>query len=123
MTGSSIRVVIDAPPRALQEDTPEAIAGARVARWLPRGTLRRGRKGKRTFMRLAQCDDVRRPPEFSGLDALTVLTIDVARGLMPVDSDAVLTGAETVYASKDSLYLATHRWDEWNRTLLHKLDI
>src|SRR3712207_8302161 len=63
---------------------------------------------------------IRRPPRStlfpyttlfrsSGLDALTVLTIDVARGLMPVDSDAVLTSAETVYASKDSLYLATDR--------------
>jgi hypothetical protein len=123
LTESTARIVLRTSPRALQEPTPEAVARARSARWLPRGTLRRGMKGKRTFMRLADCDDVRRPPEFSGLDALTILTIDVERGLSPVDSDAVLTSADTVYASKDSLYLASQRWGQAQTTLLHKLDI
>ena len=123
MTDGAIRLVIDAPPRALQAPTPEAVASARSSRWLPRGVLQRGRKGRRTFMRLADCGDVRRPPEFSGLDALTVLTIDVDRGLGPIDSDAVLTGADTVYASPTSLYLATTRWENAQTTLLHKLDV
>ena len=123
MTGSSVRLVIDAVPRALAEPTPEAVAKARTARWLPRGVLRRGRQGKRTFMRLADCGDVRRPPEFSGLDALTVLTIDVARGLSPIDSDAVLTSADTVYSSQKSMYLATQRWNGGQTTQLHKLDV
>jgi len=123
LTGASARVVIDATPRALQEPTPDAVAAAPARRWLPRGTLRRGIRGRRTFMRLADCDEVRRPPTFSGLDALTVLTIDVERGLMPVDSDAVLTSSDTVYASTDSMYLATQRWDQRETTLLHKLDV
>ena len=125
LTGSTARIVLRTSPRALQEPTAEAMARARSSRWLPRGTLRRGMKGKRTFLRLADCGDVRRPPDFSGLDSLTILTIDVERGLTPVDSDAVLTGADTVYASKDSLYLASQRWGqaEVQATQLHKLDI
>ena len=123
MTGSVARVVVDAPPRALRDPEPDAVATARAADWVPRGVWRRGRQGRRVPLRLANCDDISRPPNFSGLDALTVMTIDVDRGLMPIDSDAVLTSAETVYASKDNLYLATQRWTSTATTLLHKLDI
>ncbi len=55
---------------------------------------------------------MRRPAEFSGLGTLTVLTIDLSRGLPPVDSDALFAEADTVYGSTESLYLATHRWDD-----------
>jgi hypothetical protein len=41
---------------------------------------------------------------------LTVLTIDLARGLPAVDADAVLSSGEIVYASPSSLYVATERW-------------
>ena len=39
-----------------------------------------------------------------------MLTVDLARGLRPVDVDSVLSGGETVYASPTSLYVATERW-------------
>ena len=41
---------------------------------------------------------------------LTVLTIDLAKGLAPVDSTAVMTDGRIVYASPTSLYVATERW-------------
>jgi uncharacterized secreted protein with C-terminal beta-propeller domain len=41
---------------------------------------------------------------------LTVLTVDLAKGLVPVDSVGVMTDARIVYASPDNLYLATERW-------------
>ena len=50
------------------------------------------------------------PAEFSGLGSLTVLTIDLARGIDPVDTDSVMAGGETVYASPTGLYVATQRW-------------
>jgi uncharacterized secreted protein with C-terminal beta-propeller domain len=53
---------------------------------------------------------VRRPPAFSGLGLLTVLTVDLAQGLEPVDSVAVMTDGRIVYASPESLYVATERW-------------
>ena len=40
---------------------------------------------------------------------LTVLTVDLAKGLQPVDSDAVMTDGRIVYASPESLYVATER--------------
>jgi uncharacterized secreted protein with C-terminal beta-propeller domain len=41
---------------------------------------------------------------------LTVLTVDLAKGLEPVDSVALMTDARIVYASPESLYVATERW-------------
>ena len=41
---------------------------------------------------------------------LTVLTVDLDKGLEPVDSVAVMTDARVVYASQASLYVATERW-------------
>jgi hypothetical protein len=72
--------------------------------------LQRGRKGIRTRRPLVACRSVRRTATFSGLGMLTVLTIDLAKGLPAVDSDALLTDAHTVYASDRSLFVATERW-------------
>jgi len=56
------------------------------------------------------CRSVRRPVAFAGVGMLTILTIDLDRGLPPADADALLTSGETVYASDDRLYVATERW-------------
>ncbi len=59
---------------------------------------------------MVACDDVRRPVVFSGPGMLSVLTVDLAQGLKPVDSDSLMTDAQTIYASKRSLFVATERW-------------
>ena len=43
---------------------------------------------------------------------MTVLTIDVDRGLEPVDSIGVMTDARIVYAAPSNLYVATERWSD-----------
>ena len=65
-----------------------------------------------------------------------MLTVDLAKGLEPVDSVAVMTDGRIVYASPESLYVATERWadrpepgqaDDGARTAsapqIHKFDI
>ena len=59
---------------------------------------------------MVACDDVRHPRRFSGLDLLTVLTIDLDKGLFNVDRDAIMAGAQTVYASTTGLYVASQRY-------------
>jgi hypothetical protein len=76
------------------------------------------RKGGRAH-RLVSCRGVLRPSIYDGTGLLTVLTIDLDRGLPAVDSDAVMTRAQVVYGSPTSLYVATagtgttdvHRFD------------
>ena len=127
LVGASARVVtVSLMPQPLlfegpSQPTAEAAAAAarrnravvsasRIGQWLPTLAVR-GRRGE-TLLRkpLARCSDVSRPTVHSGLGLLTVLTIDLRKGLAPIDSDAVLTDGSTVYASQRNLYVATQRW-------------
>ena len=151
LVGSTVRVVLSSPPAGIEFAYPQAsglqaeaaaerrnrraIATSTLKNWVPRYTLenratRRTRKGA-----VLDCQDVRHPQQFSGLGLLTVLTIDLDRGLQPIDSDAVMTAGDIVYASTGSLYVATQRWVDWvarsqsgdvpqgMATILHKFDI
>ncbi len=129
LTGGTARVVVTSPPRAVE---PDAVDDAGLRTWVPT-TVLRSRVSGRTFTRsVAPCDDVRRPQAFSGLDLLSVLTFDLDKGLFSVDRDAILAGAQTVYASQDSLYVASRAYSraveagtgvpEGVRTQIHRYD-
>lgn len=122
LTGASARVVVSSMPIVYEQ--PQLRAS--TAGWVPRATVT-GASGDAasTTRRLVRCRAVRRPPVFSGASLLTVLTIDLDRGLPPVDADAVMTDAQTVYASPGSLYVATQRWDAAaaTSTTIHRFDI
>jgi uncharacterized secreted protein with C-terminal beta-propeller domain len=105
LNGGTARVVLNTSPRI---PTETAKSGLRA--FVPQ-TVIRSRISGRTFKRsLVPCDDVRRPITFSGLDLLTVLTIDLDRGLYSVDRDAVMAGAQAVYASTKGLYVVSQRF-------------
>ena len=98
--------------------------------WLPRYSVTSA-AGRTTPRSVVPCEAVSRPADFSGLGTLTVLTIDLSRGLDPIDSDAVVASGENVYASTDALYVGTNRWampgedgtaDAFNTTQIHKFD-
>jgi uncharacterized secreted protein with C-terminal beta-propeller domain len=129
MTGSTVRVIVytepeldypEPPPDDEEPPSPdEAQAGvertiqrAKISTWRPAYKLINRRTGKRAWRSLVQCNAVRKPAEFAGVGTVTVLTIDLDRGLPAVDADALFADADTVYASTDSLYLAIERWDE-----------
>ena len=121
LTGDTARVVIWTRPRAVVE--PQFRTQLRG--WLPRRVLRRAAGGRPRIRSAARCRRVFRPALHSGIDVLTVLTVDMGKGLPAVDSDAVMAGGQTVYASPKALYVATPTWTEdgplvAERTLLHK---
>lgn len=62
---------------------------------------------------LFDCDRAAHPEDFSGLDMLSVVTIDLGVGLDVIDATGVLAAGDTVYASEDSLYVATQNWQTW----------
>ena len=148
LTKSTARVVLSTTPRALVEavGTPAPDVGTtartaarrvsrkRAAAWLPAGTFRNLRKKTVKRRALSHCRATRHPKVFSGLDMLTVLTIDLSKGLQPVDSDSVMSAGDTVYASDKALYVATQRFQPavWSgretdvsgtHTQIHKFDI
>ncbi|MDH3500046.1 MAG: beta-propeller domain-containing protein [Acidimicrobiia bacterium] len=62
---------------------------------------------------LFDCDRANHPKEYSGLNMLSVATIDLESGLDVVDATGVLATGDTVYASTTSLYVATQQWRFW----------
>jgi uncharacterized secreted protein with C-terminal beta-propeller domain len=136
--GNTVRVVVSSEPRALDVPIPspppipvEAAAAAaakrkplraRRAGWVPDATLRNRRSGRKRKRALVACDDVRRTPRFTGAGMLTVVTIDLTRGLHQLDTDSVMTDADTVYASPTSLYVATSGGWQRDDTSIHRFD-
>ena len=106
------RVVIATPPSPWPVDSNQrrTIRRTPLSTWMPDGVLRDRVRGTRRTKRMVACDDVRRPAAFSGPGMLSVLTVDLERGLKPVDSDSLMTDAQTVYASTRNLFVATERW-------------
>ena len=96
---------------------------ARRAGWVPNATLRNRRSGRKRKRALVACDDVRRTPRFTGAGMLTVVTIDLAEGLQKLDTDSVMTNADTVYASPTSLYVATSGGWQRDDTSIHRFDL
>ncbi len=107
--GSTARIVLSSPPAALGYGTAPGLR-TRARGWLPRATLENHVTGKKSTRRLTSCGHVRRPRVFSGLNALTVMTVDMKTGLPAVDVDTLLSDGQTVYASDGSLYVATQRF-------------
>jgi hypothetical protein len=129
LVGSTARIVASSSMpheiafAAPSAGTPDATASAlarnravvstsRVGKWLPSFTLKKRDAKAAPERSLVQCRHVYRPASFSGLGLLTVLTIDLSKGLEPIDTDAIVTDGRIVYASPESLYVATERWSE-----------
>ncbi len=60
---------------------------------------------------LVDCERTYKPGAFAGFGLLSVLTVDLSQGLALRDAVGVFTEGETVYASRDSLYVAT--WPQY----------
>ena len=88
------------------------VQSSRLRSWLPTYRVKRAGRPAQAARALVQCRNVDRPLKFSGLGMLTVLTVNLAQGLEPVDSVGVMTDARIVYASPANLYLATERWGD-----------
>jgi hypothetical protein len=104
--GATARLVISSAPRAIA--TPAL--GSHVSGWVPARRFHSFITGHRYARLLAPCSAVRRPAQFSGMGMLSILTINLDRGLYATDSTALMADAQVVYGSASSLYVATQRW-------------
>ena len=107
--GPTARVVLTTPPAGIDYAEPPPFL-AKTRAWLPRARFENKRTSVKRTRFPTTCRHVRRPRVFGGLDVLTVLTIDLSKGLPAVDADALMTDGQTVYASKEALYVATQRF-------------
>jgi hypothetical protein len=148
--GDTVRVVVSSYPGELpfvypsgpsaeefaEEANRSVIERSTLDDWLPGYTLFADDEIAAAGS-LVDCDRVHRPAEFAGFDTLSVLTLDITAGLSRGDGTAVIAPGETVYASTESLYVATNVWvppemigrddmeefEESYSTAIHQFDI
>jgi Beta propeller domain len=81
----------------------ETVRNAPLNAWLPAFAVKAGGGSARTFR--TPCDQVSRPAAYTGTSMLTVLTVDLARGLGDPSPIAVAADGTTVYGNGSSLYV------------------
>lgn len=127
--GSGIRA-----ERKATEANKKLIEDSNLSNWVPWYVLEDHATGTTSDGPLLGCGRVGHPEEFSGLSMLSILTVDLDEGLQPTKSIGLMAEGETVYASMDSLYVATSPWRVWPAALrdasdsvpttqIHKFDI
>jgi hypothetical protein len=151
MSGDVARIVVRSSPTGLVWEYPQGggllaeikaknanrdiIDASTLENWIPYYVLEEA-DGTTTDGLLLDCTDAYRPQQFAGLGMLTVVTVDLSEGLEP-DAVGVLAEGDTIYASTESLYVASRQWVDWNElsedeiearfsgeyTEIHKFDI
>ncbi len=104
--GGTARLVLSSTPRAI---AAPALRGS-AAGWVPKRRFHSFITGHRSTKPVVACSAVRRPLQFSGEGMLTILTIDLDRGVYASESSAIVADAQLVYGSERNLYVATQRW-------------
>ncbi|ANS79938.1 hypothetical protein SGUI_2542 [Serinicoccus hydrothermalis] len=91
----------------------EIISATTLDDWLPHLQTIQGTRSAGTELAVP-CEDIARPPEFSGLSTMSVLTFDLDDAQLDVTSSTgVVAAGSTVYASTDRLVVATGAWEAW----------
>lgn len=90
------------------------ITGSTAEDWLPYFVHETADGDEHEDVLLA-CNRITRPEDFAGLGVLSVLTVDLGTGSLRPGEEAtgLLAAGDTVYASRQTLYVATTRWQDW----------
>jgi hypothetical protein len=97
--------------QASLEQNRRAARDVTLEQVLPRAVRRDAAGAVQQTTQAVQCASVHRPvSEPQGSSTLLVTTLRPSQGLQALDSTAVTTDGDLVYASPDRLYVATSRW-------------
>ena len=92
------------------EANKELIRNSVAENWIPYVLVTNADGDVEAEGTLFDCERANHPKDFSGLNMLSVATIDLNDGLDVIDATGVLATGDTVYASTESLYVATQQW-------------
>ncbi|MEO6886418.1 MAG: beta-propeller domain-containing protein, partial [Jatrophihabitantaceae bacterium] len=139
MVGSTVRLVADSapilnfpPPTASTASSPAKskaanqaiIRKAALSAWQPTYTVT---TESGTTTNTVPCDQISHPAKYTGASMLTIYTLDLTRLGADPQPATVAADGDTVYASADSLYIASN--PDWNgsaatqQTEIHRFDI
>ncbi|MDE0675463.1 MAG: beta-propeller domain-containing protein [bacterium] len=152
LSGGVARVVINSGPVGIEWEHPrgnglraeqEAIEANRelvrrstLGNWLPAYVRADLDGGAPEWGQLVECSNVLAPGVFSGLNTLSIVMFDLSEGIGDWTSAGVVAEGDTIYATPETVYVATSRWVDWRAlsdddvrsesrgytTLIHKFD-
>lgn len=114
------------------------IDASKPENWLPRFVLSDVSSGQEKISQglLLDCEQVMHAGVYAGLSTVSVMTVDLGAGMALGESVGLFSEGETVYASKENLYVAMSPWTpaDWGlapeeeqqqgkTTYVHKFDI
>lgn len=130
MVDDSVRLVVRSMPTGLQFQYPETnglkaerdaeaynrqvIEDSTIDNWIPYFVLENSAGRVIDEGTLLDCSQAHRPEEFSGLEMLSVVTVDIANDLKIDDAVGVLAGGDIVYSSTEAMYIGSAAWRDWN---------
>ncbi len=103
-----------------EKSNREALLDSTLEDWLPAYSTIDANGSVTAEGLLVPCEQVHAPTAFAGFGVLSVLTVDVDGDIDPGMTTAVLAPGDVVYASPDSVYVATTTW--LDRALFDELD-
>lgn len=106
------------PQSEAGEETAEnanraAVLDSDLDSWLPAFGIIDGNGNTTETGLLADCGAVHAPTEFSGFGVLSVINIGVGGDITDHTTTSVLAPGSTVYASTESIYVATQTWPDF----------
>lgn len=118
------------------EANRELVRNSTLGNWLPAYVLAALDGGDPEWGQLVDCSNVLAPGVFSGLNTLSILLFDLSAGITDWTAASVVAEGDTIYATPESVYVATSRWVNWGAlseddlrsesrgyaTLIHKFD-
>ncbi len=152
LSGGTARVVITSNPVGIEWERPrgsglraeqeaieanrELVRDSTLGNWLPAYVLEDEDGGDPQWGQLVDCENVLGPGVFSGLNTLSILVFDLSDGIGDWKAASVVAEGDTIYATADTVYVATSRWVNWAalseadirsessryNTLIHKFD-
>lgn len=118
------------------EANRELVRNSTLGNWLPAYVLQDPDGSDPEWGQLVDCSNVLAPGVFSGLNTLSIVLFDLSSGIGEWSAASVVAEGDTIYATADSVYVATSRWVNWQAiaeedvesesrgytTLIHKFD-
>ncbi len=118
------------------EANRELVRNSTLGNWLPAYVQADLEGGAPEWGQLVDCSNVLAPGVFSGLNTLSILLFDLSAGITDWTTASVVAEGDTIYATPESVYVATSRWVNWGAlseddvrsesrgyaTLIHKFD-
>ena len=118
------------------EANQDLVRNSTLGNWLPAYVLQDPGENDSEWGQLVDCSNVLAPGVFSGLNTLSIVLFDLSSGIGEWSAASVVAEGDTIYATADSVYVATSRWVDWQAiaeddveaestgytTLIHKFD-